>query len=263
MAPYKNTVGPKVGNRNRNTLVNNASKASPPAPPVSPQNAVQYGGQLAQLQYSLAQRLAALRAQKGLVQGQFAMDRAGAKALGISEMAAAVNNSLDRGLLNSSIDYAGRTDALAAKETAMQQALQTKLQGLLGIRTERLDAVNQYYAGLFEVQAAKAAERADLANQAFLQGLFDQAFASNQGPGKQPGTVSAAEAARNNPNTGMPDREGAGWNQQFTAALQALGPILNFLPGPVRQNILARIRQSMLGGGNPNNNTPSELSGGL
>jgi hypothetical protein len=132
---------------------------------------VGYAGQTAAVTMSLYEKLAALRAGKGLVRGQFKMDRAGAKALGISEMASAVNSSLERGIVGSSVDYAGRTGALAAKETAMQQAMQQRTMGLLGLRTQRIGAMNEYYNGLFSIQAQKSAERSEMATQAYLNDL--------------------------------------------------------------------------------------------
>ena len=175
--------GPRAGRnkgRFRNTLLNNASKAAPP--PVSAESAVAYGGQLATAQMTLAERLAALRAQAGLVRGQFQMDRSTVRANAISGMAAAVNSSLDRGLVGSSVDAAGRTGVLAQKAADMQAAIQAKVQGLLGIRTGRISAVNDYYTQYYNIQAQKAAEQATLANQAFLNDMVMRMM-DEQGPG--------------------------------------------------------------------------------
>jgi len=146
-----------------------------------------YAAQTSAVTMSLYEKLAALRAGKGLVRGQFKMDRAGAKALGISEMAGAVNSSLERGIVGSSVDYSGRTGALAAKESAMQQAMQQRTMGLLGLRTERIGAMNEYYNGLFSIQAQKSAEQSEMATQAFLNDLVmmlqSPASARPGGPG--------------------------------------------------------------------------------
>jgi len=133
-------------------------------PPVGPQSSVAYSGQLAMLQATLAERLAAIRAGKGLIQGQFRMDRAAARTLGIEGVSGAVNQALDRGIIGSSTDLEQRAAALAAKQQALQQAQQQKLMGLLGLRQDRISAMNEYFSGIFGVQAAKAAEQAALAN---------------------------------------------------------------------------------------------------
>jgi hypothetical protein len=133
---------------------------------------------------TLADRLAALRAQGGLVRGQFQMDKAQVKADAIAGMASAVNSSLDRGMLGSSVDAAGRTGVLAQKASGMQAAIQAKIQGLLGIRTGRIQAANDYYTQLYDIQARKAAEQATLANQAFLNDLVMRMMdEQGKGPG--------------------------------------------------------------------------------
>lgn len=177
---YQNN-GPRAGRgqRFRNTLMNQASKTPPP--PVGATSAVDYGAQSAMNQLTLAQRLAALRAEKGQIFGQFRMDRASANANAISGMATAVNSSLDRGLVGSSIDAEGRTGVLAQKASDVQAAIQAKVQGLLGLRTQRIDATNQYYNAEFEIASQRAAEQATLANQAFLSDLVMRML-DEQGP---------------------------------------------------------------------------------
>ena len=173
--PHPN--GPRMGRvtgRFRNTLINNASKSSIPAPPVSPSSAVAYGQQLAQAANTLYARLAALRAQKGLIQGQFRVDRAQARANAIANMASTVNQALDRGIVGSSIDLAARSGVLAQRSAEVQAALQARLQGLLGLRAERLAAFNEYLNQLYAIQAAKAAQQAEAANQALLQDLVQR-----------------------------------------------------------------------------------------
>jgi hypothetical protein len=175
--------GPRAGRnrgRFRNTLLNNASKAAPP--PVSPESAVAYGGQIATAQMTLADKLAALRAQTGLVRGQFQMDKAGVQANAIAGMASAVNSSLDRNMVGSTVDTAGRVGVLAEKASGMQAAIQAKIQGMLGVRTSRIQAANDYYTQLYDIQARKAAEQATLANQAFLNDLVMRMM-DEQGPG--------------------------------------------------------------------------------
>ena len=115
--PYHDN-GPRAGRgrgRNRNSVVNNASKA----PVVSPGSAVNYGAQTANLQLVLAQRLAAMKAQAGLIRSDFLTAKAGARAEAVSGMASQVNTALDRGILGSSTDLAGRASVDAARAAAV------------------------------------------------------------------------------------------------------------------------------------------------
>ncbi len=171
--PYHDN-GPRAGRnrgRFRNTLLNNASKAPVPPPLVSPSSATAYGGQLATLQSTLAARLAALRAQKGLIQGQFRMERAAVRSEQVAGMASAVNQALERGIVGSSIDAAQRIGVEAQAATGISAAIQARVQGLLGLRASRIEAANEYYTGIYDVQARKAAEQAELATQALMNDL--------------------------------------------------------------------------------------------
>ncbi len=173
--------GPRAGQgtgRFRRTLANNSSKQRPattgapvPPPPVDPSSAVAYGGQLAQLQLGLGARLAELRAQRGLVQGQFRQDKADIRAGRISGIAGAVGGAIESGILGGSADLEQRVGVEATAAAQMQQAIQAKVQGILGIKLGRIQATNDYYTGVYQIQAAKAAQQAELANQAFLNDL--------------------------------------------------------------------------------------------
>lgn len=185
------TNGPRAGRstgRQRNTLINNASRVPPP--PVSPGSAVAFGGQLAAAQMTLAQRLAAIRAQKGIIQGQFRMERAGVKSQAIAGISGAVNAALEAGTVGSSFDLEQRTGVRAEQAAGVQAAIQSRLQGLLGLRLERLGAVNEFYTTQFDIQARRAAEQAELANQAFLQDLV-----MRLGDETAPGTTIAGRPA--------------------------------------------------------------------
>lgn len=168
---YTDTKGPSVGNRNRNTVRNNLSKATPPAPLLGPGATLGYGTQAAGATTSLYERLAAIKAQKGLIKAQAIQGRADAKAAGIAGVTGAVNNALDRGILNSSIDYAGRTAALADKERMMQDVIAQKSAGLLGLGTERISAFNDFYNTMFGIQADKAAAQSEQSISAFLNDM--------------------------------------------------------------------------------------------
>lgn len=209
--------GPRAGRgvgRSRFTLVNNASKkknpypgntasartpvnsGAVPPPPVDPSSAVAYGGQLASLQLTLGARLAELRAQRGFVQGQFRMDRAGIRANRISGIAGAVGGAIESGILGGSADLEQRVGVESDAAAQMQAAIQAKLQGILGIKMGRIQATNEYYTGVYQVQAAKAAQQAELANQAFLQDLV-----MRLGDETAPGVTSGAATAPQKPKT--------------------------------------------------------------
>lgn len=238
--------------RYRNTVVNNASKATP-LPVVGPQSAVGYGAQEAQLTQSLYARLAQLKAEKGLVKSQFLQDRAAAQQTGIQAMASAVNRSLDTGMVGSSVDLAGRVGAVAARETAMQEAIQQRAYGMLGLKSGRITAMNEYYNGLFEVQARKAAEQAQMAQQAFLQDLVmrmnDEAAPrpsrTNATPVEPNAAPAAAAAARNaavsDTTPAVTQQPNANPANAQNATARFLAPVIKNFPPAVRAIINKRI----------------------
>lgn len=185
--PHYHDNGPRAGRgagRARNTLRNNASKTLPP--PVTPGSAVAFSGQLGVAQMTLAQRLAALRAGKGVIQGQFRMERAGIRAGRIAGQVGAVNQALEAGTVGSSFDLETRARVDADAAAGMQAAIQARVQGLLGLRLDRISATNEFYTTAFDIQARRAAEQAELANREFLEDLVMRL-------GDE--TVSAANAA--------------------------------------------------------------------
>lgn len=193
--------GPRAGRstgRANNTLVHNRSRlrapssaANVPPPPVSPSSAAAYGAQAAGLQLTLGAKLASLRAQRGILQGQFRMDKAQAKAAEIQGVTAAEGQAIDRGILGSSADLSARAGVKAQRAADVNAAIQQKVQGLLGIKLERINAANEFYTGMFDIQARKAAEQAELANQAFLQDMVMR-LGDEQGPPSAPGVTAPA-----------------------------------------------------------------------
>lgn len=162
--------GPRAGRgagRFRNTLVNNASKN----PVVGPASGYGYGAELGQLGQNLLSTLAGLRAQKGLIAQQFATDKADARAARVAGAQATEADALQRGIVGGSADLGARAGVVAQHKTDVASAIQAKLAGKLGLRQERLAAQNQYHTGVFDVLARKAAEEAEMANQAFLEDL--------------------------------------------------------------------------------------------
>jgi hypothetical protein len=174
VTPVAHPNGPRAGHgtgRNRNTTVNNASHGSaggPPAP-VSPGSAVNYAGQMAQTQLNYFQQLAAIKAQGGQLRADFAMSKAQAQQAAIANMAHTEAGALDRGIVNSSIDLGQRTGVIAERTTAIQAAIAARQAGRLGLKTARLNAGNDYYTQMFQIQAAKAAEQAQNAADALKQ----------------------------------------------------------------------------------------------
>ena len=160
--------GPRHGKthgRVRNSLANLQSKTTTGVglPVVSPGSAISYGSQQAQLVAQYLSQLALLRGQKGLVKGQFQQDRASIQQQAIGNMVGAENAAIGRGVLGSSADLGARAGVLGDKAAAMSQAVVARVQGMLGIRQEQLQAQNAYYTGLFDIQATKRAEQLQMA----------------------------------------------------------------------------------------------------
>lgn len=195
VAAYTDTKGPRVGNRNRNSVRNNLSKATPPAPLVGPGATLGYGQQSASATTSLYERLAAIKAQKGLVKAQAIQGRADAKAAGIAGVSDAVNSALDRGILRSSVDYAGRTGALAEKERMMQDVIAQKSAGMLGLGQERIAAFNDFYNTQFGIQSQRAADQSEASIQAFMNDLVLGLGLGGGGGGGVPGAKPSGAAA--------------------------------------------------------------------
>lgn len=256
--------GPRAGRGTRranNTLAHNASKTSltPPSgaggavppPPVSPDSAAAYAGQMSALQLQLAQRLAAGRAQRGILQGQFRMDKAGIRADEIAGLSAAEGDAADRGVLGSSADLQQRIGVQSQAAAGVNQAIQSKVQGILGIKLDRIAATNDYYTGVFDIAARKAAEQANAANQAFLQDLVMR-LGDETAPGGPGGRFGRGGGA--SPVAGIPTDTSVGGNN-FPYPQQT-GP--NGIPTDTSvggnnstnlQQLLAQLRKALAGMG--------------
>lgn len=147
--------------------MNNASKA----PVVGPGSAAGYANEKASAQMSYFQALALAQAQKGLVRGQFKMDRAAAKGAEVTNMADAQNAQLDSGTFGSSMDFEARSGVKAQLAAELAAAKQTKATGLLSVQQDKLTAQNAYYTSLFDIAARKRAEQADMAAQQLMQDM--------------------------------------------------------------------------------------------
>lgn len=209
--------GPKAGkgNRQRNALTNGRGGAVPP-PPVSPGQAVDYAGQTANATQTLYAKLAALQAQAGVVKSQFKMDRVAVRQQRVAGQVAAEADASARGGLGSSADLTARAGVDAAASSGLQQALQTKIQGILGIKTERIGAANDYYTQLYQIQAQKAAAQMQAAQDAFLNDLVtrlgdESAVDKSNNGGNGPGGNGQTAAQRaQNPTSGGVGQGGKG-----------------------------------------------------
>jgi hypothetical protein len=221
--------------------VNLASKSATPPPVVGASSAIGAAGASAALTSTLYQQLAGLRAAKGDIFAQFRGDRAAIKGQAIDAMASQVNQSLERGIVGSSIDAGGRARVLTDKEAAIQQALQTRAGGLMDLRRARIDAVNQYWTGQYNIQQQQAAEQSQMALQAFLNDLvmrMGDESAPRGGGGGGGGRAGGAGA-------GAPGGVGTRADNGTTQLIQALidagilpesmkGAPVGTLPGTVR-----------------------------
>jgi hypothetical protein len=220
--------------------VNLASKSATPPPVVGASSAIGAAGASAALTSTLYQQLAGLRAAKGDIFAQFRGDRAAIKGQAIDAMASQVNQSLERGIVGSSIDAGGRARVLTDKEAAIQQALQTRAGGLMDLRRARIDAVNQYWTGQYNIQQQQAAEQSQMALQAFLNDLVmrmgDESAPRGVGRGGGGGGRAGGAAP-----SGVGTRADNGTTQLIQALIDAgilpesmKGAPVGTLPGTVR-----------------------------
>lgn len=170
------TNGPRAGRgtgRQRNTLLNAQSKKAGGVPPpqLPPTAIAALTGQKAQLQMNLAGKLAAFQQNEALVRSRFAQQKTAANQNRIAGQVENVNANLQNGggLGSFSLEQRARTDA--ARSAEIQSAIQERMQGRLGLRMERLQATNEYYTGLYDIQAQKAAMQQEAANRAFMEDM--------------------------------------------------------------------------------------------
>jgi hypothetical protein len=220
--------------------VNLASKSATPPPVVGASSAIGAAGASAALTSTLYQQLAGLRAAKGDVFAQFRGDRAAIKGQAVDAMASQVNQSLERGIVGSSIDAGGRARVLTDKEAAIQQALQTRAGGLMDLRRARIDAVNQYWTGQYNIQQQQAAEQSQMALQAFLNDLVMR-MGDESAPRGAGGRGGGGRAGGAGAPGGVGTRADNGTTQLIQALIDAgilpesmKGAPVGTLPGTVR-----------------------------
>lgn len=164
--------GPKAGNRNRDTVVNNNSKSGVPAPPVSSQSAVNYAAQQAQLRMQLAATLANLRSQAGVTRGQYVSTLGDIKAQRIADTAAAEGSALQSGTVGSSADLQNRAAAVTAAAGQRVDARMQRNLALIQLRQQGVQARTDYVQGVQGIAAQAAAEQAALANNELTNNLL-------------------------------------------------------------------------------------------
>lgn len=160
------------GGRRRNTWKNDASKVAPPALPGS--SVVGYQAQRTGAYSNYTSIMAQIRQNIALAKANRMAAFADARRARISETAAAEGNAIERGVLGSSTDYANRAAAVANEAAAKVAARGEAAQAIGASRVEGIRAGNDLYSTLAQIQAARAAEMADIQNQAFYNNLFDR-----------------------------------------------------------------------------------------
>lgn len=168
--------GPRVGNRNRQTLRNNASKSAYPGgyqAPVSSAGAVGYGDQLAAARYQYLSQLAALKAQRPQIAQQFGVAVTDARSAAVGNMAGAVGNALDRGVVGSSQDLANRSGVIAERQRAIADAQAQRATAKLGLAQQAMGLRGDYYNQLASIQNAMAQEQMANTIMAFQNDQFD------------------------------------------------------------------------------------------
>lgn len=163
--PYSGN-GPKPGapynsGRNRNTVGNGAPAME------SPMQATETGGNMAQIQYNLAQAMARIRAAAPQLRADFQNQVMQNRQTEISGMAQNVENQIAAGGIGSSADAKMRIGLMSARTSANIAARGVRDQGLLGLGVARADAQNTAYQAIYQQLALQAAQRYEAQNNAF------------------------------------------------------------------------------------------------
>lgn len=176
---------PGRSGRQRGALTNGKGPAVPP-PAVDPSSAQAYAGQEASATSTLYDTLAGLKPQLGAIRGQFGIDKAAVRAAQISGQVGAEDNALQRGIVGSSIDLAGRSAVDATAAQGMQAAIQAKIQGVLGIKQQKLTAIDNYWTQFYQIQAEKAANQEAAAAAAVKDNTVGNTVGAGGGGGGSP-----------------------------------------------------------------------------
>ena len=200
------------GGHKRNAGTNQRSKNGgylpSGAPPLGPAQSQAFTAQMAALQNSYSNALAAIRAQGGEIRGQYQSGLADIKANRIAGTAETEGAALSRGIVGSSADLGGRAAVVAEASGARVDARMARNSALSALRVSEMQAGTDYQMGIAQVAADKAAAQAELANQRFEQDMLAQQQDTYQSwlkkilaRGKNPNGVD--------PRAGTPDSQGS------------------------------------------------------
>lgn len=173
MATSGNT-GPRNGNdsrRNRNTLVNNASRGY--QAPASSGAVISAGDQMAAARYQYLSQLAALQAARGGLRQDFITGRADARAAMPGQLAGIEQDATERGVLGSSAELQNRAGVVADTRSQIAALQAAKAQGILGLQSQKLGAQGEYYSSLASIQNSLAQDQWANSISAYSNDSFD------------------------------------------------------------------------------------------
>ena len=163
----------RPNNRNRDTTVNNASHGAGTPPPVSVGTAFNSAAAMAAARMGLAGQLSGLRADAGLVRGQYTTALGQIRANRISATGEAEADALERGIVGSSVDAQQRASAVTEAGAARVDARYQRNAALMGLRRDAMAARIGYTQSVQEIAQAKAAEQTQIAIAEFQANQFD------------------------------------------------------------------------------------------
>lgn len=197
--PGSNRTGNGRVNRNRNTLINNASKA----PVLGPQQALALNQQLQGLQTQYAGARALQQASIAGAKSQGILARQAARSGAVAAMGQQVNDSLSRGVVGGSADLQARAGVISDRNAQLAAANSTQAQAIAAAKANTLSALGDYYLGVGNVASDQAAQQAQMQIDMFQNDMLNTNLSSyNQllrrllrqsgnggGDGPSPGTV--------------------------------------------------------------------------
>ena len=181
-----NTTGPKGGDgRIRNTLANaigkNAGSLGPQLlssgggaalPALTPAQNAAYYNQLGGLYSQYQTTLAGLRSQRMGLKANAAVARQGARAQGITNLAAAENSSIERGVTGSSADLQGRAAVKGQTASDIAATNAQLYQGLSALQNQKAQAAVGLYQGVAGLQSQAAAQQEEQLAQQLQNNLI-------------------------------------------------------------------------------------------
>lgn len=154
----------QTGTRSNNTLIHNASKR---IPAIGPGAVTGLNAQLQGLETTFAGARALQAANIATAKSTAVLGRQTAKATAVSSMGSAVSNALSRGIVGSSVDSSNRAGVVAQLAADRAAVVNTRAGAISEAHANTLQALGQYYTGVGQVAAERAAQQAELAAQAY------------------------------------------------------------------------------------------------